>query len=367
MKTLLIDNYDSFTYNLFQLLAEANGDEPLVVRNDGATGRSSPGGSSTTSCSRPGPAGPSETKDFGVCADAIEAADVPLLGVCLGHQGIGILSGGDVVHAPEVMHGRMSAVRHERLAAVRRHPARSSRRSATTRCASPSRCPAELEPLAWTATASSWASRTARARSTACSSIPSRSAPSFGRRLLVNFRDLTASHIRAAGRRRSRAAGPPGGAAPAQRRAPGPAATRGSRSRSGGSTASTTPSRPSSTCSAQERARLLAGLVARSTSAPGSRSSAPRRPAGLGRRPTTSPRRRSASTRQRTTETVRRVDLRVPRPRAAPPARTSPTTCRSTSTAASSATSATSSRPTARATWPSRPRCPTPRSSSPTG
>ena len=113
MKTLLIDNYDSFTYNLFQLLAEANGEEPTVVRNDGATWAELAGGEFDNVVVSPGPGSPDNPKDFGVCADAIREAEVPVLGVCLGHQGIGHVSGAPVVHAPEVMHGRMSAVYHD--------------------------------------------------------------------------------------------------------------------------------------------------------------------------------------------------------------------------------------------------------------
>ena len=113
MKTLLIDNYDSFTYNLFQLLAEANGEEPTVVRNDGATWAELAGGEFDNVVISPGPGSPDNPKDFGVCADAIREAEVPVLGVCLGHQGIGHVAGAPVVHAPEVMHGRLSAVYHD--------------------------------------------------------------------------------------------------------------------------------------------------------------------------------------------------------------------------------------------------------------
>jgi anthranilate synthase/aminodeoxychorismate synthase-like glutamine amidotransferase len=113
LKTLLIDNYDSFTYNLFQLLAEANGEEPVVVRNDAASWDELARGDFDNIVVSPGPGRPDNPKDFGVCADAIREAQVPVLGVCLGHQGIGHVIGGTVVHAPEVMHGRLSAVYHD--------------------------------------------------------------------------------------------------------------------------------------------------------------------------------------------------------------------------------------------------------------
>ncbi len=113
MRTLLIDNYDSFTFNLFQLLAAVNREEPIVVRNDAAKWPDLETQAFDNIVISPGPGRPERAKDFGVCKDAIEAATVPVLGVCLGHQGLGYLSGGAVVHAPEVMHGRLSAIFHD--------------------------------------------------------------------------------------------------------------------------------------------------------------------------------------------------------------------------------------------------------------
>ena len=100
MKTLLIDNYDSFTYNLFQLLAEANGDEPIVVRNDEASWEELERLEFDNIVISPGPGSPDHEGDFGVCAEAIRQAEVPLLGVCLGHQGLSWVHGGRVVPAP---------------------------------------------------------------------------------------------------------------------------------------------------------------------------------------------------------------------------------------------------------------------------
>ena len=95
-------------------------------------------------------AAPTTRSDFGVCADAIREAEVPLLGVCLGHQGIWALHGGQVVHAPEVMHGRLSAVYHDDSPLFAGHSRRASRSSATTRSASTEPLPDELEATAWT-------------------------------------------------------------------------------------------------------------------------------------------------------------------------------------------------------------------------
>ena len=113
MRTLLIDNYDSFTYNLFQLLAEVNGCEPLVVRNDEKTWPQLERLEFDNVVISPGPGRPEEREDFGVCADVIRHCERPLLGVCLGLQGIGWVEGGRVERAPEPMHGRVVAIEHQ--------------------------------------------------------------------------------------------------------------------------------------------------------------------------------------------------------------------------------------------------------------
>ena len=88
MKSLLIDNDDSFTYNLFQLLAEVNGEEPIVLRNDAVGWGQLQGLGFDNVVISPGPGRPDHPRDFGLCAQVIRRADVPLLGVCLGHEGI---------------------------------------------------------------------------------------------------------------------------------------------------------------------------------------------------------------------------------------------------------------------------------------
>jgi para-aminobenzoate synthetase len=112
MRTLLIDNHDSFTYNLFQLLAEVNGVEPIVVQNDAATWAELDRLEFDNVVISPGPGRPDRATDFGVCAEAIRFCEKPLLGVCLGLQGIGWLEGGRVELAPEPMHGRVVAIEH---------------------------------------------------------------------------------------------------------------------------------------------------------------------------------------------------------------------------------------------------------------
>ena len=113
LSTLLIDNYDSYTYNVFHLLAAVSGEEPIVVRNDVVSWRALSRWDFDAIVLSPGPGRPERWHDFGVCSDILRFSEVPVLGVCLGHQGLGHLLGGAVRSAPMVMHGRLSAVKHD--------------------------------------------------------------------------------------------------------------------------------------------------------------------------------------------------------------------------------------------------------------
>ena len=113
MRTLLIDNYDSFSFNLFHLLGEVNGSEPIVVRNDELTWEELAALRVDNIVISPGPGRPEHERDVGVSLDALRHAGVPVLGVCLGHQALAHVSGGSVEYAPEVMHGRLSPIHHD--------------------------------------------------------------------------------------------------------------------------------------------------------------------------------------------------------------------------------------------------------------
>lgn len=111
MTTLLIDNYDSFTYNLYQYLAEL-GEEVVVWRNDAVT---------VAQCEALGPdhivisPGPGTPDESGISRDVIQAfaGSTPILGVCLGHQCIYEVFGGTVTNADEIKHGKASAIHHD--------------------------------------------------------------------------------------------------------------------------------------------------------------------------------------------------------------------------------------------------------------
>ncbi|MFF2087348.1 aminodeoxychorismate synthase component I [Nocardia sp. NPDC058176] len=114
MRTLLIDNYDSFTYNLYQLISEVNGNEPTVVRNDEAVELSELGLERFDNVViSPGPGRPDRIRDMGVSTAVIAHSELPLLGVCLGHQGIVLGAGGAVGRAPQARHGFLDQVAHD--------------------------------------------------------------------------------------------------------------------------------------------------------------------------------------------------------------------------------------------------------------
>jgi anthranilate synthase component 2 len=126
---ILIDNYDSFTYNLVHFLGEL-GAETRVLRNDQTSVDEVMAAQPDAIVLSPGPCDPDRA---GICLDLIRAAGptIPLLGVCLGHQAIGQVYGGRVVRAPTLMHGKLSTVHHhgggvfaglpEQFAATRYH------------------------------------------------------------------------------------------------------------------------------------------------------------------------------------------------------------------------------------------------------
>ncbi|MGZ8225698.1 MAG: anthranilate synthase component II [Methylococcaceae bacterium] len=113
IKVVMVDNYDSFTYNLVQYLGEL-GAAVTVVRNDQVTVEDIEQLSPDKIVISPGPCTP---KEAGVSVETILkfAGRIPLLGVCLGHQSIGYAFGGNIIHAKNIMHGKTSAVHHHNI------------------------------------------------------------------------------------------------------------------------------------------------------------------------------------------------------------------------------------------------------------
>ena len=114
MKVLVIDNYDSFVYNLVQYIGEL-GAETIVYRNDKLTLKQVKALKPDRIVISPGPGTPEDVRYFGVCTEILQhvSCEVPTLGVCLGHQGIIYAFGGKVVSARKLMHGKTSKIKHD--------------------------------------------------------------------------------------------------------------------------------------------------------------------------------------------------------------------------------------------------------------
>ncbi|MGH4024976.1 MAG: aminodeoxychorismate synthase component I [Pseudonocardiaceae bacterium] len=112
MRTILVDNYDSYSYNVFQLMASTFGEEPTVLSNDSAEWARIDLDSYDAVVISPGPGRPEVRRDVGVALDHLESGSIPVLGVCLGHQALGWLSGGAITSAPEPKHGFLETIRH---------------------------------------------------------------------------------------------------------------------------------------------------------------------------------------------------------------------------------------------------------------
>ncbi|MEN9709772.1 MAG: hypothetical protein RIQ68_2180 [Pseudomonadota bacterium] len=110
MKLVLVDNYDSFTWNLVHFFGSLGADVE-VIRNDAISTQALLAKKPEAIVLSPGPCTP---KDAGICLEVIKQADghVPIMGVCLGHQSIGDAYGGDVIRAPQPLHGKMSTITH---------------------------------------------------------------------------------------------------------------------------------------------------------------------------------------------------------------------------------------------------------------
>ena len=111
-KILVVDNYDSFTWNLVHYLEEI-GASTQVIRNDDLTATEALDLKPDGIVLSPGPCTP---KEAGICVELVQKApaDLPILGVCLGHQSIGAAEGGEIITAKEIRHGKLSDIRHER-------------------------------------------------------------------------------------------------------------------------------------------------------------------------------------------------------------------------------------------------------------
>ncbi|MGY0064930.1 aminodeoxychorismate synthase component I [Streptomyces sp. LZ34] len=193
LKTLLIDHHDSYTYNLFQLLTEVNGEEPVVVLHD------------TPECLdpdlldlsefdnivvSPGPGHPADPRDFGATAQVIERSPIPVLGVCLGHQGIALGAQARVVPAPEPRHGHLSRIRHGERGLFRGLPQDFTAVRYHSLCVAEP-LPLPLQAIAWSEDGVLMGLRHRSRPLWGVQFHPESVLTGYGHRILANFRDLT--------------------------------------------------------------------------------------------------------------------------------------------------------------------------------
>jgi len=223
MRTLIIDNYDSFTYNVFHLLASVNGCEPLVVRNDELSWDQLTLLDYDNVVLSPGPGTPERQADFGICARLIREETVPILGICLGHQGICHGLGGTVERAPVPMHGRVSDIHHSGSGLFQGLPSpfRAVRYHSLLAASPP---PAGLRVTAWTEDGLIMAVEHESRPLWGVQFHPESILSEQGHALLRNFRDLTERHAADHPRAKPRVSRMP--IKPAQRRAEAPVAWR---------------------------------------------------------------------------------------------------------------------------------------------
>jgi para-aminobenzoate synthetase len=191
MRTLLVDNYDSFTYNLFHYTAEVTGVEPTVIRNDDPSWRLDRLEEFDNVIISAGPGRPERGSDFGICRDIIKHATVPLLGVCLGHQGIAHVHGGKVRPAATVCHGRLSPVIHSQVDIFAGLP--SPFDAVRYHSLVVADLPAQLEAIAWTPDGVLMGLRHRELPQWGVQFHPESVCTAYGHRLLSNFAALTRS------------------------------------------------------------------------------------------------------------------------------------------------------------------------------
>jgi anthranilate synthase/aminodeoxychorismate synthase-like glutamine amidotransferase len=194
---LVLDNYDSFTYNLVQYAGELGAD-PAVYRNDALTAEEALALQPEAIVISPGPCTPREA---GISISLIQAAAgrVPILGVCLGHQAIGQAFGGDVVRAERLMHGKTTMVDHDGHPLFEGIPSPVEVMRYHSLVVAPDSLPAELRTVAWSSDREPGREIMALAHRRypvyGVQFHPESVATPHGKRLLANFLELTRRRV----------------------------------------------------------------------------------------------------------------------------------------------------------------------------
>jgi len=186
VRWLVVDNHDSYTHSLVALLAVVTGTDPVVVSDDDVA----PGELDLTGFAgvlvSPGPGHPARERDFGLAADVLRRSEVPVLGVCLGMQGMGLAAGAAVVPAPRPRHGHVDAVRHTGTSVLAGLPQGFAATRYHSFCVAEP-LPPELEPLAWASDGVLMALRHRTRPQVGVQFHPESIASGQGRRIVENF------------------------------------------------------------------------------------------------------------------------------------------------------------------------------------
>lgn len=198
MKTLIIDNYDSFTYNIYQLVAEINQETPIVITNDQLSWEELTSLNFDNIIISPGPGNPQKEEDFGICKRVLLELDIPLLGICLGHQGLAYYYGGKIINAPEPYHGRISEIYHQGDTIFRGIPSpfKAVRYHSLIVDNNPSEFPEDLEIIATTLDGLIMAIKHKEKPFWGVQFHPESICSQFGRDILVNFNQLSREYLK---------------------------------------------------------------------------------------------------------------------------------------------------------------------------
>ncbi|MGW7695225.1 aminodeoxychorismate synthase component I [Streptomyces asiaticus] len=193
LRTLLVDHYDSYTYNLFHLLTEVNGEEPEVLLHDAPECADIDLSAFDNIVLTPGPGHPADPRDFGATARLIERASIPVLGVCLGHQGIALGAQARVVSAPEPKHGHLSRIKHGGRGLFRGLPQDFTAVRYHSLCVAEP-LPLGLQGIAWSEDGVLMGLRHRARPLWGVQFHPESVLTGYGHRMFSNFRDLTIEH-----------------------------------------------------------------------------------------------------------------------------------------------------------------------------
>lgn len=200
MQTLIIDHYDSFTYNLFQLIAQIQGIEPWVIAHDSDEWSQLDPTLYDNIILSPGPGHPDNSNDFKIGKSVILHSNKPILGVCLGHQGIFSAFGGGIARAPTPMHGRLSSIIHNQDELYQNiPPSFQVMRYHSLICTGS--VPAELDITAWSEEGLVMGLRHRHRPIWGIQYHPESIAGEYGRQLLVNFQHLTIQYYQQNGQK----------------------------------------------------------------------------------------------------------------------------------------------------------------------